>query len=153
MSWSFFGKPSKESVQRKLFSVNNNTIDSAIQSFGALCQQLVLASPTEKHSSLVFRVIYNYKEISATLSLDTMELNLMKYIPGFKYAHSIGWTMNERYLEGKVKSIDMPYKWEGYDVTSCIIREFRQGYPNAVVANQFDDILDTGTAGVIFRAQ
>lgn len=151
MIWSIFGKIKKESVQDKLFSVNHNTIDSAIRSFGALCQQMVLASPSDQHSCLVFCVTYNYRETSVTLSMDTRGINLLKYIPGFKYANSIGWSMNENYIEGTVTNISSPYTWDGFAVTDCIIKEFQKGYPNANIVNHFDAILDTGKAGVIFR--
>lgn len=149
----FFSDQKSASIQNALFDVRNNVIDAAICSFGELCQKISAATPPSKHSSMVFRVTVDRKNVSAKLSIDTQETDLQKLIPGCKLANSLGWSMNAHYIEGTVKNIDLPYTWDGYsNITDGIIHNFTDGFPDAIVVNQFDDPVNTGTAGVIFKS-
>lgn len=142
-------------VHDYLFQVNlpSQPLDDAVRNFGKLCNAIVKACPQGKRDKLTIKVAIDRNKVAATLSIDTFEVDLSKILYGRKLVNHFGWEGNDRYLEGKVSSIYLPDSWDGPSITDAIARDFLMGFPNAMVENEYDDIMSTRTAGVIFRAK
>lgn len=138
-------------ADKYVFSLHN-TIDNATEEFGVLCEKVCKAVPESKRDGLAMKVVVDRTNITATFTISSQQVDLTKVIPGYRLIEARGWNYGQSFLEGKVTNIDLPAAWDGPSMPAAIIRDFKKGFPSAVVANQFDDILDTKTVGVIFKA-
>jgi len=72
-------------------------------------------------------------------------------MPGFRYAEMLGWESNENYIEGELSYIELPNAWDGDQLITRIIDEFKKMCSDAVVKNSFDDVGNSRLAGVVFQ--
>lgn len=142
-------------VQKKLFRINCGPmpLDAAARSFGELCFEFAKGVPQSNKESVVYRIDIDRNNVTARLAIDDSSgaVNFRKIIPGYLLVESYGWDHGPRHLEGHVQSIYLPDSWDGVSICEAIATDFKKGCPTARVVNQYDDLADTRTAGVIFR--
>ena len=73
------------------FPVTNSALDTAIQSFGKMCNELSRSIPADKRADVNIRITIDRENVTAKLSVDTLAVDLQKLIPGYKAAEVNGW--------------------------------------------------------------
>ena len=151
---SFFTKT--VAAQDVLFPVNphGGDVKDSVRLFGKLCREIAKAIPGDKRESLTYKVSVDRNGCMVKFSIDVgypRMVNLRKIMPGFRYAEMLGWESNENYIEGELSYIDLPDAWDGDQLNTGIIAEFRKMCSDAVVKKSFDDVVNSRLAGVVFQ--
>ena len=139
-----------------IFPINNGTcpVGYAVGRFAKLCCAVADVIPKENRADIVYKVMASRAARTVTMSIDVgvkRAVNMRKVLPDYRYCEMCGWDGNENYLEGTFRFMYFPDAWDGRRIDQCIIECLHANGDGIEIVNQFDDIVDSGLVGVVFR--